>query len=252
MSTRGSPAGSCGCSSNCTGWERRWSSPPTICSSWSSSAFARRLVVGDGQSGGVRRRCRMNELAAKEGRASRRRRRSRRNAPLIPRESVAGARAWSPSSRIMTFLACLHRRRGAARCSTPRRAWRSDVLRELTIQVKPRRATTSRASSPRPSPSPRRRPAVDTRSRLFRQPNCEKLLEPWLGSRASISAHLPIPRLILRRDARASRTDDLDRTARGACRRPSPQASSRRSSGSGRRGSGRWRTRSSGGGSVRC
>ena len=57
------------------------------------------------------------------------------NAPLIPRDSVAG-RALVVVIAIMTFLACLTA--GAALfVADASQAWRSDVLREATIQVKP-------------------------------------------------------------------------------------------------------------------
>ena len=58
------------------------------------------------------------------------------NAPLIPRDSVAG-RALVVVIAIMTFLACLTA--GAALLvADASQAWRSDVLRDATIQVKPR------------------------------------------------------------------------------------------------------------------
>ena len=57
------------------------------------------------------------------------------NAPLIPRDSVAG-RALVVVIAIMTFLACLTA--GAALLvADASQAWRSDVLRDATIQVKP-------------------------------------------------------------------------------------------------------------------
>ena len=58
------------------------------------------------------------------------------HAPLIPGDSVAG-RALIVVIAIMTFLACLTA--GAALLvADASQAWRSDVLREATIQVKPR------------------------------------------------------------------------------------------------------------------
>jgi len=58
------------------------------------------------------------------------------NAPLIPRDSVAG-RALVVVIAIMTFLACLTA--GAALLvADASQAWRSDVLRDATIQVKAR------------------------------------------------------------------------------------------------------------------
>src|SRR5271166_4679375 len=58
-----------------------------------------------------------------------------RNVPLIPANSVAG-RALVVVVAIMTFLACLTA--GAALLvAKASQEWRSDVLREVTIQVKP-------------------------------------------------------------------------------------------------------------------
>jgi cell division transport system permease protein len=58
------------------------------------------------------------------------------HARLIPGDSVAG-RALVVVIAIMTFLACLTA--GAALLvADASQAWRSDVLREATIQVKPR------------------------------------------------------------------------------------------------------------------
>src|SRR5277367_745423 len=56
------------------------------------------------------------------------------DAPLIPRDSVAG-RALVVVIAIMTFLACLTA--GAALLvADASRGWRSEVLRDATIQVK--------------------------------------------------------------------------------------------------------------------
>src|SRR5271154_3637699 len=57
------------------------------------------------------------------------------NAPLIPRDSVAG-RALVVVIAIMTFLACLTAGGAGPGADAPQ-AWRSDVLRDATIQVKP-------------------------------------------------------------------------------------------------------------------
>src|SRR5580700_6369789 len=58
------------------------------------------------------------------------------NAPLIPRDSVAG-RALVVVIAIMTFLACLTA--GAALLvADASRGWRADVVSEATIQLKPR------------------------------------------------------------------------------------------------------------------
>ena len=77
------------------------------------------------------------------------------NAPLIRRDEVAG-RALVVVIAIMTPLACPTA--GAVLLvADASQAWRSDVLRDATIQVKPRPwRRCRRASSPKLSPSRRK------------------------------------------------------------------------------------------------
>ena len=58
-----------------------------------------------------------------------------RRMPLIPRNSIAG-RALVVVVAIMTFLACLTAG-SALLVAEASQSWRTDVLRDVTIQVKP-------------------------------------------------------------------------------------------------------------------
>ena len=127
----------------------------------------------------------------------------------------------------MTFLACLTAG-GALLVAEASQAWRGDVLRDVTIQIKPaRRATTStrlvaKAADDRRASARRRR-----RARLSKRRDPSKLLEPWLGD-GSISAQLPIPRLIVVHMQPGHR-DDLE-PLRAALAPRRPQAEPRRPS----------------------
>src|SRR5580700_10047299 len=123
------------------------------------------------------------------------------NASLIPRDSVAG-RALVVVIAIMTFLACLTA--GAALLvAHASQAWRSDVLREATIQVKPG-------------------PGDEVESaHAYSKAESEKLLEPWLGAGLDLS-QLPVPRLIVVQ-LRGQRSEDLT-TLRSALASAVPQA----------------------------
>ena len=59
-----------------------------------------------------------------------------RNRPLIPRDSIAG-NALVVVIAIMTFLACLTAG-GALLVARASEGWRSEVLRDITIQLMPR------------------------------------------------------------------------------------------------------------------
>src|SRR5690349_19354898 len=59
----------------------------------------------------------------------------RRNAPLVPVDS-AGGRALAAVIAILTFLAALCAG-GAELIATSSQQWRSDIAREVTIQVRP-------------------------------------------------------------------------------------------------------------------
>ncbi len=139
-------------------------------------------------------------------------------ASLIPRNSVAG-RALVVVIAIMTFLACLTA--GAALLvADASQAWRSDVLREATIQVKSRAGDDVENLVAKAVAIAAKAPDVESVHALT-QAESEKLLEPWLGAGFDLS-QLPVPRLILLR-LRGQRSEDLS-TLRSALATAVPQA----------------------------
>jgi cell division transport system permease protein len=140
------------------------------------------------------------------------------NAPLIPRDSVAG-RALVVVIAIMTFLACLTA--GAALLvADASQAWRSDVLRDATIQVKARPGDDVDSLVAKAVAIAAQAHEVESAHALSKAES-EKLLEPWLGDGLDLS-ELPIPRLILVR-LRGQGSQDLD-TLRKALASAVPQA----------------------------
>lgn len=140
------------------------------------------------------------------------------NAPLIPRDSVAG-RALVVVIAIMTFLACLTA--GAALLvAHASQAWRSDVLREATIQVKPGPGDDVESLVAKAVAIATRAPEVES-AHAYSKAESEKLLEPWLGAGLDLS-QLPIPRLIVVQ-LRGQRSEDLA-TLRSALASAVPQA----------------------------
>ena len=126
------------------------------------------------------------------------------HARLIPGNSVAG-RALVVVIAIMTFLACLTA--GAALLvADASQAWRSDVLREATIQVKPRTGVDVDSIVAKAVAVAAKSPEVEAAQALSKAES-EKLLEPWLGAGLDLS-QLPIPRVILVR-LRGQRPEDL-------------------------------------------
>ncbi|HEY5204845.1 MAG TPA: ABC transporter permease [Roseiarcus sp.] len=139
-------------------------------------------------------------------------------APLIPNDSVAG-RALVVVIAIMTFLACLTA--GAALLvADASQAWRSDVLREATIQVKSRAGDDVENLVAKAVAIAAKAPEVESAHALT-QAESEKLLEPWLGAGLDLS-QLPIPRLIVIR-LRGQSSEDLS-TLRSALATAVPQA----------------------------
>ena len=139
-------------------------------------------------------------------------------APLIPGDSVAG-RALVVVIAIMTFLACLTA--GAALLvADASQAWRSDVLREATIQVKPRPGDDVESLVSKAAAIAAKSPGIESTHALS-QSESEKLLEPWLGAGLDLS-QLPVPRVILVKLQR-QRAEDLS-TLRSALATAVPQA----------------------------
>ena len=126
------------------------------------------------------------------------------HARLIPGDSVTG-RALVVVIAIMTFLACLTA--GAALLvADASQAWRSDVLREATIQVKPRADGDLENLVAKAVAIATKAPGVES-ARALSQAESEKLLEPWLGAGLDLS-QLPVPRVILL-GLRGQRPEDL-------------------------------------------
>jgi cell division transport system permease protein len=113
--------------------------------------------------------------------------------PLIPRESVAG-RALAAVIAIMTFLACLTAG-GAMLLAQASESWRSDVLREVTIQVKPGGGDDVESLVHKAALIAAQAHGV-RRVRVYSAVESGKLLQPWLGDGLDLSL-LPIPRILV-------------------------------------------------------
>jgi cell division transport system permease protein len=123
---------------------------------------------------------------------------------LIPRDSVAG-RAPVVVIAIMTFLACLTA--GAALLvADASRIWRSEVLRDATIQVKVGAGEDIDALVAKAVSIASKAKGVES-AHAYSKAESERLLEPWLGNGFDLS-QLPIPRLIVVRLA-SQRPEDL-------------------------------------------
>ncbi len=115
------------------------------------------------------------------------------DAQLIPRDSIAG-RALVVVIAIMTFLACMTA--GAALLvADASRGWRSDVLRDATIQVKPRQGDDIESLVAKAASIAAKAKGVQS-AQAYSKAESERLLEPWLGDGLDLS-QLPIPRLIV-------------------------------------------------------
>jgi len=141
-----------------------------------------------------------------------------RRMPLIPRESVAG-RALAAVIAIMTFLACLTAG-GALLLAQASQGWRSDVLREVTIQVKSDAGDDVESLVAKVVSI-----AAQTRGvkhvRAYSAAESGKLLQPWLGDGLDLSL-LPIPRILVVDMEGASEEDVAG--LRAALARSTPQA----------------------------
>lgn len=120
-----------------------------------------------------------------------------REATIVPKNSIAG-RALVAVIAIMAFLASVTV--GAVTMVVAAASeWQSDVTREVTIQVRLVAGKDLEASVKRAAEIARATPGV-TAVRSFGKEESARLLEPWLGSGASLES-LPVPRLILVRIA---------------------------------------------------
>jgi cell division transport system permease protein len=117
----------------------------------------------------------------------------KREMPLIPTDSVAG-RALVVVISIMTFLACLTAD-GALLIAQASEGWRSEVSREVTIQIKPKSGEDIDAVVAKVAEVAAHAPGV-VKARGLSKAESEHILEPWLGQGVDLS-QLPIPRLIV-------------------------------------------------------
>jgi cell division transport system permease protein len=116
-----------------------------------------------------------------------------RPAMLIPHDTVSG-RALAAVIAILTFLACLCAG-GAVLLAASSAAWREDVSREITIQIRPHAGVDSDAEAEKVAALAAHSPAVAS-VRLLSRAQTEDALKPWLGSGLDLS-QLPIPRLVV-------------------------------------------------------
>ncbi|MCG7393588.1 ABC transporter permease [Microvirga sp. ACRRW] len=116
-----------------------------------------------------------------------------RNAPLVPVDS-AGGQALAAVIAILTFLAALCAG-GAELVSASSAQWRSEIAREVTIQIRPNPQRSMEDDVARAVVLARQTPGVET-AQPFTKEESERLLEPWLGTGLDFK-DLPVPRLIV-------------------------------------------------------
>lgn len=111
---------------------------------------------------------------------------------IVPPASVAG-RALTVVIAIMTFLACLTAG-GVYMVHQSASAWVDDIASEVTIELNPLETTDIEKKMTLVSLFLAKQPGV-ARVKPMSADESAKLLEPWIGSTAALSA-LPVPRLI--------------------------------------------------------
>ncbi|WP_246215746.1 cell division protein FtsX [Microvirga makkahensis] len=116
-----------------------------------------------------------------------------RNAPLVPVDS-AGGQALAAVIAILTFLAALCAG-GAELVAASSAQWRSEIAREVTIQIRPNPQRAIDEDVARAVALASRTPGVE-QAHAFTKEESERLLEPWLGSGLDFK-DLPVPRLIV-------------------------------------------------------
>ena len=124
-------------------------------------------------------------------------------AAIVPADSIAG-RALLAVIAIMTFLAALTV--GAVvLVRSAAGEWRSEVAREVTIQVRPAEGRDIEAAVQKAAALAQATPGIGS-VRPYTKEESAKLLEPWLGSGLALD-ELPVPRLIVVRVAAATPPD---------------------------------------------
>jgi cell division transport system permease protein len=127
----------------------------------------------------------------------------RKPSQLIPENTVAG-NALTIVVAIMCFLACLTL--GAVTLvRDASRDWQGDILREVTIQVRPVEGRDTDAEATKAATIVRDAPGIASAEVVSREES-EALLEPWLGTGLDLS-DLPVPRLIVVRIADPAQVD---------------------------------------------
>jgi cell division transport system permease protein len=117
----------------------------------------------------------------------------RRTAPIVPRDTVTG-RALLSVIAIMTFVAALIV--GAISVVADNvSAWRNDMARELTIQLRPLPGREIAVEIGKAIDIARRTNGIAD-ARAVTRDEAGRLLEPWLGSGVDFNL-LPIPRLVV-------------------------------------------------------
>jgi cell division transport system permease protein len=117
----------------------------------------------------------------------------KQNQPLVPVDSAA-SRALVAVIAILTFLAALCG--GAAEIVASHSAqWRSDVAREVTIQVRPQAGRDIEADVTRAAALSAQIAGIHHVHNVTKAES-QRLLEPWLGVGLDLSS-LPVPRLIV-------------------------------------------------------
>jgi cell division transport system permease protein len=111
---------------------------------------------------------------------------------IVPPASVAG-RALTIVIAIMTFLACLTAG-GVYMVHQSASAWVDDIASEVTIELNPLETADIEKKMTLVALFLAKQPGV-ARVKPMSADDSAKLLEPWLGSTAALSA-LPVPRLI--------------------------------------------------------
>jgi cell division transport system permease protein len=113
--------------------------------------------------------------------------------PIIPKSSIAG-RSLTAVVAIMTFLAALTI--GAVMMLVSAASdWRSEVGREVTIQVRPVAGRDIEADVRKAVEITRAAPGI-AEVRAYTRKESARLVEPWLGS-GLVLDELPIPRMIV-------------------------------------------------------
>jgi cell division transport system permease protein len=117
----------------------------------------------------------------------------RRTTQLVPENTVSG-NALTIVIAIMSFLACLTL--GAVTLvRDASRDWQVDILREVTIQIRPIEGVDTSTEAAKAAAIARQFPGVSSVLALDDEENV-RLLEPWLGRDVDMT-ELPIPRLVV-------------------------------------------------------